>query len=436
MKQAKTTAFYAGGRSSYAPTVSGTRPSVTRRDLLTAVKNSSQSYGLTPSSILVLDTLLSFLPSRDRDTGIENALSSDDLLVVYPSNKSICERANRMSDRVLRRHIAKLCEIGFIARKDSATGKRFPLRFGGVVRDAFGFDLSPLLRIYPELVAEAARLELQASELRSMRSKALAIRADLLRASEQLTDAQIDYLAEVKKILRRTSLKPEGVAALIREMRALNDDTQTRRFSSRETIQTSEPHHRTPSPTAATADQPQRTEPKEMALQEPERCTTCTRHDLNLEIDAPRSLPLSCRKVEVKRPTRARDRLTDTPKESARNGQNSRQVESINIEPTKKAYEEYERLVAVWERCPNIASFYPEAIQSPSRLREAVFLFGSFLTLKSDVLAKGVALIGWPNMLSALEYLAENAKRIKSPAAYFHSMIAGFIAGEPVAGTR
>ncbi|WP_300057489.1 plasmid replication protein RepC [Sulfitobacter sp.] len=436
MEQAKTTAFHAGGRSSFAPTLSGTRPSVTRRALITAVKESSQSYGLSPSSILVLDTLLSFLPSRDRETGTENSLSSDDLLVVYPSNKSICERANRMSDRVLRRHIAKLCEIGFITRKDSATGKRFPLRVGGVVRDAFGFDLSPLLRIYPELVAEAAKLELEASKLRSMRSKALAIRADLLRAPEQLTEAQIEYLTKVKKILRRTSLTPEGVAVLIREMRALKDDTQTRRSASGETNQTSEFHHSAPSPTPATADLPQCTDSKEIALQEPERYTNCARHDRNLEIGAPRSVPLSCRKVEAKRATPARGRIADTPKESARDGQNSRQVESIKIDPNKKVHDEYKRLVEIWKRCPNIASLYPEAIQSPSRLREAIFLFGSFLSLKSDTLAKGVALIGWPNMLSALEYLAKNAMRIKSPSAYFHSMITGFVAGRPVAGIR
>lgn len=432
MEQAKTTASHAGKRRNYAPTLSGTMPSVTRRDLLIAVKNCSQSYGLTPSSILVLETLLSFLPCRDRETGIETSLSSDALLVVYPSNKSICERANRMSDRVLRRHIAKLCEVGFIKRKDSATGKRFPLRVGGVVRDAFGFDLSPLLRIYPELVAEAARLELEAEKFRSMRSEALAIRADLLRAPEQLTEVQIDYLAEVKKILRRTSLKSEGVAALIREMRALKSDAQTRLSASVETSQTSQPHPCAPCPAPASTDQPQRTEPKEIALQEAVRCTSCSGHDRSLEVDAPRPAPLSRRKIEA----RPQGRLTEAPKESGRDGQNARQVESIKIEPTKKAHDEYARLVEAWERCPNIASLYPDAVQSPSRLREVVFLFGSFLSLKSEALAKGVASIGWPNMLRALEYLAENAMRIKSPAAYFTSMISGFIAGKPVAGIR
>ena len=436
MKQAKTTASHAGERRSYAPSLSGTMPSVTRRDLLTAVKNSSQSYGLTPSSILVLETLLSFLPCRDRETGIETPLSSNALLVVYPSNKSICERANHMSDRVLRRHIAKLCEIGFITRKDSATGKRFPLRVGGVVRDAFGFDLSPLLRIYPELVAEAARLELEAEELRPIRSEALAIRADLLRAPEQLTAVQIDYLTEVKKILRRTSLKSEEVAALMREMRALKPAAQAPLSASDKTSRISQPPHSAPCPAPATADQVQRTEPKKIALQEADRGTNCVGHDLNLESDAPRSVPLPRRRVEAQRGARPHSRLADTPKESGRNGQNVRQVESIKIDPTKKVPDEYARLVEAWKRCPNIASLYPDAVQSPSRLREAVFLFGSFLSLKSEALAKGVASIGWPNMLRALEYLAENAMRIKSPAAYFTSMIEGFVAGKPVAGMR
>ncbi len=434
MKQAKTTAPRAGERRSYAPTLSGTMTSVTRRDLLTAVKNSSQSYGLTPSSILVLETLLSFLPCRDRETGVETPLSSDALLVVYPSNKSICERANRMCDRVLRRHIAKLCEIGFITRKDSATGKRFPLRVGGVVRDAFGFDLSPLLRVYPELVAEAERLDLEAEELRSMRSEALAVRADLLRAPEQLTEEQIDYLAEVKKILRRTSLKSEEVAALMCEMRALKPIAQAGLSGSGETSQISQPHLGAPCPAPATADQVHRGEPQKIAPQVANGGANCAVHDLKLEIDAPRSVPLPRRNVEAQREARAQNRLADTPKESGRNGQNVRQVESIKIDPTKKAPDEYARLVEAWERCPNIASLYPDAVQSPSCLREAVFLFGSFLSLKSETLAKGIASIGWPNMLRALEYLAENAMRIKSPAAYFTSMIEGFVAGKPIAG--
>lgn len=434
MIQATTTVIHAGERRSYAPTRPGPAPQVTRRDLMTAVKSSSPSYGMTPSTILVLEALLSFLPCRDRETGKEAPLSSNELLVVYPSNKAVCERANRMNDRVLRRHIAKLCEIGFIARKDSATRKRFPLRVGGIVRDAFGFDLSPLLRVYPELVAEAAKLDLETEELRSMRSVALAIRADLLRAPEQLTAAQINFLTEVKKILRRTSLKTEEVSALICEMRALKPAAEAPHSTAEEDSQLPPPQHSTPCP--APTDQLRNTDLNEITLRDIDRGLKCTGYELAHEPVASRSGTSPRRKVGLQRDACPQSGFSATPEESGKNGQIVRQVESLKIDPKMKASDEYARLVEAWERCPNIASLYPNAVQSPSRLREAVFLFGSFLSLKSEALAKGVALIGWPNMLRALEYLAENAIRIKSPSAYFTSMIDGFIAGKPVAGMR
>ncbi|MEM5544902.1 helix-turn-helix domain-containing protein [Sulfitobacter sp. AS92] len=436
MIQATTTVIHAGERRSHAPTRPRPAPQVTRRDLMTAVKSSSPSYGMTPSTILVLEALLSFLPCRDRETGKEAPLSSDELLVVYPSNKAICERANRMNERVLRRHIAKLCDIGFITRKDSATGKRFPLRVGGVVRDAFGFNLSPLLQVYPELVAEAARLSLEAEELRSMRSVALATRADLLRAPGQLTAAQIGFLADVKKILRRASLKIEEVVALNCEMRALKLAAQASLSAAEKDSQISQAHHSVPCPAPAAADQLRSAELNAITSQEIGRSKSCAGDELEDKSAAARSGTPSRRKVIAQRDACVQSGFAETPKESGRNGQIVRQVESLKIDPTMNAPDEYARLVKAWERSPNIASFYPDAVQSPSRLREVVFLFGSFLSLKSDALAKGVASIGWPNMLRALEYLAENAIRIKSPPAYFTSMIEGFIAGKPIAGMR
>ncbi|UOA33571.1 plasmid replication protein RepC-20 (plasmid) [Sulfitobacter sp. DSM 110093] len=436
MKQAKITASHVGDRRSYAPTLPERMQPVTRRDLMTAVKSSSPSYGLTPSSILVLETLLSFLPCRDRSKGMETPLSSDALLVVYPSNKTICERANRMGDRVLRRHIAKLCEIGFITRKDSATGKRFPLRVGGVVRDAFGFDLSPLLHLYPELVAEAARLDLEAEELRSMRSEALAIRADLLRAPEQLAAVQIEYLTQVKTILRRSSLKTGEVAALMQEMRALKPADQAARPAPEAHNEISRVLNGGPCPSPAAADQMCRAENKESERQKADPGTQPVSDESTIKLNATQPIVLPRRKLKVRREAHPQSDIADTRPESGRNGQNVRQVESIKLDPNKKAPDEYSRLTEAWEHCPNIASLYPDAVQSPSRLREAVFLFGSFLSLKGEAMAKGVASIGWPNMLRALEYLAENAMRIKSPAAYFTSMIEGFIAGKPVAGMR
>src|SRR5690606_35219025 len=119
-----------------------------------------------------------------------------------------------------------------------------------------------------------------------------------------------------------------------------------------------------------------------------------------------------------------------------RDGLNVRQVESVKIDLNKEGDPEYAQLLTVWAACPNISSLCPDAIRSPSRLREAVFLFGSYLTLKSEILADGVHRIGWLNMLRALEYLAENANRIKSPTGYFKIMLERCEAGQPIAGQR
>lgn len=435
MVQATTTVFHAGERGTYVPTRPRLAHQVTRRDLMTAVKSSSPSYDMTPSTILVLDALLSFLPCRDRETGKEAPLSPDDMLVVYPSNKTLCERANHMNDRVLRRHIAKLCNVGFITRKNSATGKRFPLRVGGVVRDAFGIDLSPLLRIYPELVAEAARLDIEAEELRSMRSEALAIRANLLRDPRRLTEVQIGYLAEVKKILRRTSLKIEDVSALICEMRALQPTARPLLSTAQNDNQISQTHLGSAcrSPDAA---QLRNAGLNESVSEEIDRGQESAVDELDQEFLTDSRNTCTRRRRLVRPDACPRSGNEEALTESGGNGQNVRQVESIKIDPTKKASDEYAQLVEAWEHCPNISSLYPDAIQSPCRLQKAVFLFGSFLSLNSEIMAKGVASVGWPNMLRALEYLAKNAMRIKSPPAYFNSMIKGFIAGKPVAGMR
>lgn len=354
-----------------------------RRSIMTAVKRARKSYKLSTGDVFVLDTLLSFMPCRDKVTGVDRPVSPDMVLIVYASNETICSRANGMDERVLRRHLSKLLKAGLIGRKDSATGKRFPLRSNGRVRDAFGIDLNPLLRTYPEVAAEAERLEVEAGEIRALRAQALALRAELLKNPNGLNDESLSFIEKVKTILRRSTLSLSKVAGLIRDMAAL---TRGQRIKDRQ------------QPVSAPCPAP--------------------------EVDQEGGIT-SMTSPEVQ-----------TDKESGGNGLNVRQVESIKIDPYKEGDTEYARLLKAWAACPNISSLCPDAITSPSRLREAVFIFGSFLTLKKEALADGVARIGWVNMLTALEYLAENANRIKSPRAYFQSMIDGFVAGNPVAGMR
>jgi hypothetical protein len=51
--------------------------------------------------------------------------------------------------------LSRLDAAGLIDRKNSANGKRFPLRYGGIIRDAFGIDLNPLMQNHDTLAAES-----------------------------------------------------------------------------------------------------------------------------------------------------------------------------------------------------------------------------------------------------------------------------------------
>lgn len=79
-------------------------------------------------------------------------------MVVFPSNKAICERLNGMPCSTMRRHLARLVEARLLMRRDSPNGKRY-VRKRGEDRVAFGFDLSPLYCRAEEIAraAEAVR---------------------------------------------------------------------------------------------------------------------------------------------------------------------------------------------------------------------------------------------------------------------------------------
>lgn len=106
-------------------------------------------FGVSDRDLTVLNALLSFLPARDLTDGAA--------LVVHPSNASLSDRAHGMAESTLRRHLAALVRAGLIARRDSPNGKRYLARsLDGAARQAFGFDLRPLLVLAPR-IAEAAR---------------------------------------------------------------------------------------------------------------------------------------------------------------------------------------------------------------------------------------------------------------------------------------
>jgi replication initiation protein RepC len=121
---------------------------------------SKAMIGISDRSLAVLNALLTFHP--------ETALTSDDDLIVFPSNDQLALRAHGMPATTLRRHLAALVDCGLVIRRDSPNGKRYARKGeGGVIETAFGFDLTPL-------VARAAEFERLAGEVQADR-RALAL---------------------------------------------------------------------------------------------------------------------------------------------------------------------------------------------------------------------------------------------------------------------
>jgi replication initiation protein RepC len=153
--------------------------------LFRALTEAKEPLGVTDRALSVLHALLSFhqetaltLPPNDSKAG-END-SSGPGIVVFPSNRELSIRAHGMAPATLRRHLACLVDAGLIIRRDSPNGKRFARRGqGGMIEDAFGFDLMPL-------VARAAEIENLAEEVRA-ENRALA----LLREKITLTRRDI-----------------------------------------------------------------------------------------------------------------------------------------------------------------------------------------------------------------------------------------------------
>ncbi|MFW2590198.1 plasmid replication protein RepC [Sagittula sp. SSi028] len=366
MKTIMTAAQGAGAQDSCVRTMNAGFQPILRRELLRAIRTCRSRLGLSTGDVLVLDTLLSFLPCRDRATGADLPINPEMVLVVYASNRSICERANGMDERVLRRHVSRLVSTGLLRRHDSATGKRFALRTAGKVRAAFGLDLTPLLCSAKDLQKMAKDILASQETIRSIRAEALAYRAALLRESERLTADQIDELTQAKTHLRRATLTEADVARIRDQILALCDE-------------------QAPCPT-----------PSEYSQE---------------DVTAP---PLPAEQPELQ--------ASETSKASAGNGQTVRQVESKKIDTFKNSAA-CRDLPTTWAQCPNIREFLTHIPRTDAEFHEAILTSGKLIALKDRTLAMAAANLGWSRLLQAIEYLIASTGKIRSPEAYMRAII-------------
>lgn len=198
---------------------------VNKWELLRELSKAQAAFGVSERDLTVLQGLLSFFP--------DDALGGNAEMVVFPSNKAICERLNGMPCSTMRRHLARLVEAGLLQRRDSPNGKRY-VRKHGEDRVAFGFDLSPLY-CQSEEIARAAEAVREAEErVRRLREVVSLMRRDLAALAEfgdemqpglGLWDQLRDTAAITARALRR-KLSIEDLAAYRADLEALLDQAR------------------------------------------------------------------------------------------------------------------------------------------------------------------------------------------------------------------
>jgi replication initiation protein RepC len=198
---------------------------VNKWELLRELSKAQAAFGVSERDLTVLQGLLSFFP--------DDALGGNAEMVVFPSNKAICERLNGMPCSTMRRHLARLVEAGLLQRRDSPNGKRY-VRKHGEDRVAFGFDLSPLYW-QSEEIARAAEAVREAEErVRRLREVVSLMRRDLAALAEfgdemqpglGFWDQLRDRAALTARALRR-KLSVEDLAAYRADLEALLDQAR------------------------------------------------------------------------------------------------------------------------------------------------------------------------------------------------------------------
>lgn len=328
--------------------------------LLAPVRILRRELGLTPNDLAVLTALISFLP---RDKNDHTSATDTSLTIVFPSNEALSERTNGLNERTIRRCIARLCEADLISRRTSANGKRFPLRFGGMIRDAFGFDLLPLAQQHAALTERASQVTETRQSLKSLRAKALSLRVAALQ-QDGLTEEQRAKIVAARNILRRATLTVEETSKLIAALQHLVHDG----------------------------------EPKDNAPTDPKICNGETQHMSGKNGQNVRHIEST--KKEFKRlggPTSTS--LSHAP--------------SMNSNPALMG----------WEEFTHVASFYPYPPTTADSLIRTLLDIGKLLGITQERLFRALKTSGPGRMLLAFNYLLARAEDIRHPGSYFDKMV-------------
>jgi replication initiation protein RepC len=336
---------------------------VARRDLMAAVNATAKDLGIGPTSVVVLDALLSCLPCNDPKTGTDAWISPQTLLTVFACNDTLCFRAKGITDRQLRRHLCRLEEIQLIRRRDSANGKRFPIKRDGKIVAAFGIDLSPLLERADEIQALAVTKRDQRDELRGLRAQiqCLSLRCRDLDLKPELA-AFVDGL---RTVMRRATTTLHHARDLLSKLLDI--------------LSSSEPVLG-PSPEGPTSN---------------------------------------CSQTDHAQRAKSKDLLEPT-KLPATDGQNVRHKETINSE-TKKDLAGLQH--DLWDQMTTVPAFYPQRPSTGHELMRILYEFGQMLRISTATLANAVSCIGPARTILIADAIAGKPDQVLNPEGYLIGVI-------------
>jgi replication initiation protein RepC len=350
-------------------------------ELLRELSKAQAAFGLSERDLTVLQGLLSFFP--------DTVLGADAEMVVFPSNKAICERLNGMPCSTMRRHLARLVDAGFVMRRDSPNGKRYT-RKHGETPVVFGFDLSPLHARAEEVARAAEAVRAAEERVRRTREIVSLMRRDLAALAEFGEEIQPglglwmqlrDKAALTARALRRKLSLPEllnsqsELAACLDHARSVIDDPDTGKMNT----------------SAASSEQ----------------------HYQNSNIDIIDSEPA------LKQAGAAADASYSEPDEA---------VDKIAAIDTRLTPNIPLRLVVA--SCPSVHSFYVNEIRHWHHLYDAACHIRPAMGISTSAWEEAQRCMGPEQASIVLVAMLERFADIKSPGGYLRALTAKAAAGE------
>ena len=202
-------------------------PHINKWEIFRELCAAKSAYGVGDRELTVLNALLSFHQDA--------TLSDNANLIVFPSNRSLAERAHGMAESTLRRHLARLVNAGLIRRHDSPNGKRYAARGAdGEISRAFGFDLRPLLEQGRAITRAAREARAAAERLKRLREEITVMKRDAVKLAaygQEETPCAAwlplqEALFELHKHMRR-SLSEENLNVLHKKVQQILNDVQS-----------------------------------------------------------------------------------------------------------------------------------------------------------------------------------------------------------------